>query len=114
MDFGINSRRLGGFVMSKKGRPGRAGTNPTTFPGTVSPHFQVRHAVRLALGAMAALGTNPLRAELPVACVPGTCGDFVTSGAASFVTQGAAMTVQQNSAKAVLNWQSFNIGAGNS
>ncbi|HVY81219.1 MAG TPA: filamentous hemagglutinin family protein [Steroidobacteraceae bacterium] len=53
-------------------------------------------------------------AELPVACVGGSCGPnigFVTSGQASAISAGNTLTVTQSTDKAILNWQSFNIGA---
>lgn len=57
---------------------------------------------------------------LPVPCAgAGTCGTsgvpnlpFVTSGAASATTNGNVLTVQQASQRAILNWESFNVGAG--
>ena len=60
----------------------------------------------------------PALAELPVACSGGACGvninptAFVTSGAASYATSGTQGIVTQATNKAVLNWQSFNVGKG--
>jgi len=55
--------------------------------------------------------------NLPVPCVAGACGaqapTFVGQGAASAVQAGNSLTVNQSSASALLNWQSFNIGVGN-
>jgi filamentous hemagglutinin family protein len=39
-------------------------------------------------------------------------GGTVTQGAASFNTSGSQFTINQTSGNAVINWQSFNIGAG--
>ncbi len=57
---------------------------------------------------------------LPTPCIGGACGrnsaatPFVTSGLASAVVSGNNLTVNQQSNSAILNWQSFNIGSGNS
>lgn len=70
-------------------------------------------------GLSALLGVSAARAELPVPCGGGACAPaggpsvWVSSGAATASINGAAMTVHQSSDKAVLNWQSFNVGAGN-
>ncbi|MEW6677412.1 MAG: filamentous hemagglutinin family protein [Pseudomonadota bacterium] len=64
------------------------------------------------------LAATPVFAQLPVACGGGACGSspnptaFVTSGAASYSVQGTQGIIQQTTNKAILNWQSFNIGAG--
>jgi filamentous hemagglutinin len=70
--------------------------------------------------------------QLPVPCFAGTCaagttpgfstklpngalsgpGGFVTSGSASATQSGNSLTVTQTSNQAILNWASFNIGAG--
>jgi filamentous hemagglutinin family protein len=39
-------------------------------------------------------------------------GGTVTQGSATFNTSGSQLTINQTSANAVINWQSFNIGAG--
>lgn len=70
-------------------------------------------------GVFTILGMSAARADLPVPCGGGACAPaggpsvWVSSGAATASINGAAMTVHQSSDKAVLNWQSFNIGAGN-
>ena len=46
-----------------------------------------------------------------LACANPT-GGIVAQGAASFSTSGSQMTINQTSANAYINWQSFNIGAG--
>ena len=53
-------------------------------------------------------------AELPVACVAGSCGtnvQWVGSGAATLSQGGNTLNVNQSSQNAVFNWQSFNISA---
>lgn len=51
--------------------------------------------------------------SLPVPC--GSCGatPFVTSGDASYAINGVLGTVQQQTDRVILNWENFNIGAGN-
>ncbi len=68
---------------------------------------------------MAALLVSlPAMAQLPVACGGGACGvnpnpvNFVTSGAAGYAINGTQGIVTQTTDKAILNWQSFNVGAG--
>ncbi|MGD9601207.1 MAG: filamentous hemagglutinin family protein [Gammaproteobacteria bacterium] len=56
---------------------------------------------------------TPAQAELPVPC--GACGagvPFVTHGAAGYTTSGTVGTVTQSTDRAILNWQSFNVGTG--
>jgi filamentous hemagglutinin len=48
-------------------------------------------------------------ATLPVPCVSGVCGPFVTSGQASAVQGGNTLTIGQSTDRAILNWSSFNI-----
>jgi filamentous hemagglutinin family protein len=75
-------------------------------------------AVALALAPGFSLGAPPL----PVPCAGGPCGvnaanlPFVQSGAAAFAANAAqtAATITQTSQSSILNWQSFNIGVGNS
>lgn len=73
---------------------------------------------RIATGGLAALlsavASTSGAQQLPVPC--GTCAGaagFVTSGAATYSTSGTVGTIRQTSERAILNWQSFNIGAGN-
>jgi len=82
-------------------------------------HLLVRRAVSAALGsAMTALAVGPGAAavELPVPCAAGACGTSGPSslGGATATQAGNLLTVTQNSnaSKAILNWASFNIGAG--
>ncbi|MDX1812559.1 MAG: filamentous hemagglutinin N-terminal domain-containing protein, partial [Gammaproteobacteria bacterium] len=57
-------------------------------------------------------------AELPQVCNAGGCGangpsTWVTAGTASKVINGQNLTINQLSDKAILNWQSFNVGKDN-
>ncbi|GAO34725.1 hypothetical protein SCT_0105 [Sulfuricella sp. T08] len=67
--------------------------------------------------AMAAISA-PAWAALPVPCGGGPCGvnpaalPFVGNGNASYLVNGNSGLVSQTTSKAILNWQSFNIGAG--
>lgn len=60
----------------------------------------------------------PAWAVLPVACSGGPCGvnpaalAFVGNGNASYAFNGNSGLVSQTTPKAILNWQSFNVGAG--
>ncbi len=58
--------------------------------------------VLLASGAAAAADVNALPS-----------GFQLTAGAAAVSTLGSTLTVQQSSQRAAINWQSFNIGQGN-
>ncbi len=84
-------------------------------------------AVAYLLAAAAALlwGRCGLAAQLPVPCVAGSCSaysngtkgfsqpaGFVTYGQATAAQSGNTLTVSQSSSQAILNWSSFNIGAG--
>lgn len=91
-DLNLSARR--GRPLSR--RRGRTGARPNL------------HPLALALAAAAVLVATPGIAD-PRA-LPG--GLNVVSGRATAVTQGSRMTVT-NSAGAILNWQSFNIGASN-
>ena len=69
--------------------------------------------VATALGG----GAGARAADLPVPCIAGSCGaaiPFVSSGNASAVASGKSMRIDQRSDKAILNWASFDVGAGNS
>ena len=52
-------------------------------------------------------------AELPVPCGACNGGVWVSSGNASLSTSSNALTVKQHTERAILNWESFNISAGN-
>nr|WP_244629527.1 MBG domain-containing protein [Martelella limonii] len=66
-------------------------------------------AALLATAAFSAFGTCPAFAEnaLP-------SGGSVVTGAATIASNGSAMTVTQGSDRAIVNWQSFNVGQANS
>jgi filamentous hemagglutinin family protein len=71
-------------------------------------------AIGAALGATEVSAKNP---ALPVPCAAGACGSagpsqFITGGAATAVASGKSLTVNQTTNSAILNWSSFNIGAG--
>ncbi len=51
--------------------------------------------------------------DLPVPCFSCNGRPFVSSGAASYTAVGTVGTIQQQTDRVILNWQSFNIGAGN-
>ena len=71
-------------------------------------HRRLRAAL-LATAALSAFGACPAFAEnaLP-------SGASVVSGAANIASTGSAMTVTQGSDRAIVNWQSFNVGQPNS
>ncbi|HTB66252.1 MAG TPA: filamentous hemagglutinin family protein [Steroidobacteraceae bacterium] len=79
----------------------------------------LRRTIRnILLGALApyawSVHAGPPSGQLPVPCLPGTCGanaGFVTSGTASAVVAGKNLTVNQTTNSATLNWSSFNIAA---
>src|SRR5579883_289525 len=53
---------------------------------------------------------------LPVPCAAAACGavnSWLTSGSASLAQSGSRMDITQTSSAATLNWQSFDIAAGN-
>jgi filamentous hemagglutinin len=81
----------------------------------------------LAVARTLVLGGTALAAppvQLPVPCAAGACvpnktpgfqsapTGFVTSGAATATQSGNSLTVTQTTNQAILNWASFNIGAG--
>ena len=62
----------------------------------------------------AALAAPP--PPLPVPCAAAACGainTWVTSGSASLAQSGSRMNITQTSPTATLNWESFDIAAGN-
>lgn len=76
----------------------------------MSPHLYRSFSLGLVL---AWTMSTPARAELPVPC--GACGvgvPFVTHGAAGYTTSGTVGTITQSTDRAILNWQSFNVGTG--
>lgn len=72
----------------------------------------LRLFVFLALsGASSILDTPTARAEPPPTALPQAATQFVSSGTAAITESSAtALTITQQSQKAILNWQSFNIG----
>jgi filamentous hemagglutinin len=101
------------------------------------PHT-VRHSRTLIAQAVTAaltysqVGAAAPPPQLPIPCFAGTCAPgttpgfstklpngtptgptgFVTSGSATATQSGNSLTVTQTSNQAILNWASFNIGAG--
>lgn len=67
--------------------------------------ISVRHVL---LGGV--LASSAVHAELPV---PVAGQAWVQSGAASYQTIGNTLRIDQQSDKAILNWEKFNIGEGN-
>lgn len=64
------------------------------------------------------VGTAQAQAvQMPVPCAAGACGSaipgFVTHGAAGFSASGNQGFVTQTTPKAIVNWASYNLGAGN-
>ena len=74
-----------------------------------SPGGVTLSGVALASALLAA----PAFAVLPVAGPGGAAPAFVGYGNASYQTNGNVGTVSQVGNKSILNWQSFNVGAGN-
>lgn len=72
-------------------------------------------ALALLLAAFPALAQ-----QVPVPCGGGACGvnpnptAFVGSGAAGYAVNGTQGIVTQTTNRAILNWQSFNVGSGHS
>lgn len=81
---------------------------------------------RLAAGwspltaALGLLWAGLAQAQMPVPCAGGPCGanpaalPFVAHGAANYVVNGGQGVVTQTTPRAILNWASYNLGAGNS
>jgi filamentous hemagglutinin len=67
-----------------------------------------------ASSAFAQAAPNPCSASVACSYRGNPITDFATRGVASVVTQGALTTVQQRSDTALLNWRSFDVGAGQS
>ena len=64
----------------------------------------IRHAILLAFGLIGQAATS---ADLP-------SGGTVVGGAATIDQSGASQVITQTTAKAVINWNNFSIGVGNS
>ncbi|WP_445369222.1 YDG domain-containing protein [Methylomonas sp. BW4-1] len=73
-----------------------------------TPHFN-RHPLVLAIQIALAGAWQPALAELAGNALPS--GGQVASGQAQIHQYGARMDVVQGSDKAIINWQSYNIGA---
>ncbi len=103
--------RLGMFVPVREGARARGKDSSGGRGG-------VRGGVLLAAALAMPAFTLPAAAQLPVACNGGACGvnlnptAFVSSGSATYSTTGTQGVVNQTSSKAILNWQSFNVGKG--
>ncbi len=82
-----------------------------TAPRPVRPGLNTRLRPLAHALAGAWLLAGPLALQAQTGALPG--GLQVVHGQAQVATQGSAMTVR-NSAGAILNWQSFSIGSGNS
>ena len=90
-------------------------------PSAVLRGFELYQRLFKRASLLLAMFSTPAVAQLPVPCVGGACAPaggpsvWVTSGQvqAPVVTAGN-MTINQQSDRATLNWQTFNIGAGNS
>lgn len=90
------------------------------FEGFVQPGSE-RAGFALTLGLLA---TAAHGAQLPVPCAASSCrpsatpgftaapGGFLTSGQAAIAQKGNTLTISQATNQAILNWSSFNIGAG--
>lgn len=77
------------------------------------------HRILIAASCAPALMTTAVQsAELPVACIAGTCGvssngeliNFSSFGQASYTSIGNTLTVTQSTERATLNWKEFNVG----
>lgn len=71
----------------------------------------VRPAAALLAGVLGGVLAMPLAHAAPPAPTQLPTGAQVVAGQAMISQSGAAMTVSQSTDKAILNWQSFNIGA---
>lgn len=86
----------------------------------MSRSVSVRSFVAATLVQSLMQGAAAAPPVLPTPCLGGPCGrnsantPFVTAGVASAIAQGNNLTVNQQSNSAILNWQNFNIGSGNS
>jgi filamentous hemagglutinin len=79
-------------------------------------HSNIAAAVRIALLSSCPSLVAYAGGALPIPCPGGVCGagtPFVSSGSASYAVSGSKGTISQSSTNAILNWQSFNISAGN-
>ena len=73
-----------------------------------------RHGVQRFLAACLAAALSLQLAGLPVLAADLPVDPSVVHGKVSFQVNGLSMAISQASAKAIVNWQSFSIGEGNS
>jgi len=108
------------MVAPMAGRRRRSRTTVTQPAGDYGRAISLREAVHRTLlaASMCAAATPAVTpaAELPVACIAGSCGangpsTWVSSGSASAVSAGNTLTINQASDRAILNWASFNVSA---
>ncbi len=78
-----------------------------------SPGSVTLAGVALAASSLLAASVHAAPPLLPVAGAGGTAPGFVSYGNASYQTNGNVGTISQVGNKSILNWQSFNVGAGN-
>jgi len=64
--------------------------------------------------AMQSMGLGALAVMAPVPAVALPQGGSVAAGTASISTNASTLTVNQTSSKAIINWQNFSVGAGES
>jgi len=76
----------------------------------INRSFAILRIKALPLSMALALNIAPAFAELPVPAA----NNFVHAGDAAYLFNGENLTVNQRSDRAILNWQSFNVGADNS
>ncbi len=69
-----------------------------------------RLLVAVTCSALLFSSSAPLYAAPPVNALPVAAGNWLQAGSAASATVGNAMTVTQSSNRAILNWESFNIG----
>ncbi|TAN49941.1 MAG: filamentous hemagglutinin N-terminal domain-containing protein [Methylococcaceae bacterium] len=117
-----------GFIQVKEGSPTHLAIRDAERPGLRS-HAErgndamtglLAQTIRAIIAGSVAMGAgvSPAYAELPVPLTPVTLSktpvDIATQGQATAAIAGHAMTIKQLSDKTTLDWQRFNIGAGNS
>ena len=85
------------------------------FRSHIASQFPVRGArLSIALLASTALAVQPLAGGVAFAGDILPTGGQVVSGQVAIGTSGAGMTVTQGSDKAIVNWNGFSVGQGNS
>ena len=86
-------------------------------PGTAAPAARgLAAALAVVIGGLLApvaqAQTAPAQPTAAVSAAALPSGGQVSAGQASISRNGANLLVQQDSARAAINWQSFNVGAG--